>query len=41
MHKLEPKELANVPADELAALVGLGVKHIAPQQLELSEMVVA
>jgi hypothetical protein len=23
MHKLEPKELANVPADELAAVVGL------------------
>jgi adenine-specific DNA-methyltransferase len=27
MHKLEPKELANVPVDELALLVGLGVKH--------------
>ena len=36
MHKLEPKELANVQADELAALVGLGAKHI-PRQLELSE----
>jgi adenine-specific DNA-methyltransferase len=23
MHKLEPKELANVPADDLAAVVGL------------------
>jgi hypothetical protein len=23
LHKLEPKELANVPADALAALVGL------------------
>jgi len=23
MHKLEPKELANVPADNLAAIVGL------------------
>jgi adenine-specific DNA-methyltransferase len=34
MHKLEPKELANVPVDELAALVGLGVKH-TPRQLEL------
>lgn len=27
MHKLEPKELANVPADNLAALVGLGQKR--------------
>jgi len=26
MHKLEPRELANVPADELAALVGLASK---------------
>lgn len=37
MHKLEPKELGNVPADELAALVGLGKKH-TPRQLELVEM---
>lgn len=36
MHKLEPKELANVPADELAALMGLGERHI-PRQLELIE----
>lgn len=34
MHKLEPKELANVPADELASLVGLGKKPSA-RQLEL------
>ena len=40
MHKLEPKELANVPVDELAALVGLGVKH-TPRQLELEEKVAA
>jgi adenine-specific DNA-methyltransferase len=26
LHKLEPKELANVPADELAAIVGLPLK---------------
>jgi len=40
MHKLEPKELANVPADELAALVGLSVKRTA-RQLELTESVAA
>ena len=40
MHKLEPRELANVPADELATLVGLGVKH-TPRQLELAETVAA
>lgn len=40
MHKLEPKELANVPADELAALVGLGTKH-RPRQLELADSVAA
>lgn len=40
MHKLKPKELANVPVDELAALVGLGVKH-TPRQLELAETVAA
>ena len=34
MHKLEPKELANVPADALAAVVGL-VKRQTPRQLEL------
>ena len=34
MHKLEPKELANVPADALAAVLGLGVRH-TPRQLEL------
>lgn len=38
MHKLEPKELANVPADELAAVVGLG-KKLRPRQLELMETV--
>ena len=36
MHKLEPKELANVPADEMAARVGLGVKD-AQHQFELLE----
>ena len=40
MHKLEPKELANVPADELAAIVGLARKPLA-RQLELEEMVAA
>lgn len=34
LHKLEPKELANVPADILAALVGLCVKNPS-MQLEL------
>ena len=38
MHNLEPKELANVPADMLAALVGLGEKHTS-QQLELAQAV--
>lgn len=40
MHKLEPRELANVPVDELAVLVGLGVK-CPPRQLELEEKVAA
>ena len=40
MHKLEPKELANVPVDELATLVGLGARH-APCQLELQDVVAA
>jgi adenine-specific DNA-methyltransferase len=35
LHKLEPKELANVPADALAALVGLGEMR-TPLQLELA-----
>jgi len=44
MHKLEPKELANVPADDLAAVVGLTMsqkterkakKQYAPQQADL------
>lgn len=34
LHKLEPKELSSVPADDLAALVGLGAKPL-PRQLEL------
>lgn len=34
LHKLEPRELANVPVDGLAALVGLSSKHFA-QQLQL------
>ena len=40
MHKLEPKELANVPADELAAVVGLRERH-SPRQLELAEAAAA
>lgn len=39
MHKLEPKELANVPADDLATVVGLGVKRRAPQ-LELEALAI-
>ncbi len=39
MHKLEPKELANVPADELAALVGLGHKRYV-KQIEIEEAIV-
>ncbi len=31
MHKLEPRDLANVPADELAAMVGLTEKAVACQ----------
>ncbi len=34
LHKLEPKELANVPADNIAVLVGLPPKRL-PVQLEL------
>ncbi|MDY0308309.1 MAG: Eco57I restriction-modification methylase domain-containing protein [Castellaniella sp.] len=37
MHKLEPRELANVPANDLAALVGLDEKRAA-RQLELEAM---
>ena len=39
MHKLEPKELANVPADTLAVLVGLGEKETL-RQLALAEAAV-
>lgn len=35
LHKLEPKELANVPADALAAVVGLSEMH-TPLQLALA-----
>ena len=38
LHKLEPKELANVPADDIAAIVGLPVKK-SNQQLELLDEV--
>lgn len=31
MHKLEPHELASVPADELAALAGLSKKEVSHQ----------
>lgn len=40
LHKLEPRELANVPADELAAIVGLPLKGLIPQ-MELLEEVAA
>ena len=40
LHKLEPKELANVPADNIAALVGLPPKQI-PKQLELVQEIAA
>lgn len=40
LHKLEPKELANVPADGLAAIVGLEVKRPV-KQLEFLEEAVA
>lgn len=40
LHKLEPKELANVPADNIAALVGLPPKQI-PKQLELIKEIAA
>lgn len=39
LHKLEPRELGNVPADKLAALVGLKPKAVA-HQFELIEKVV-
>lgn len=37
MHKLEPRELSNVPADDLAALIGLNGKDPAVQ-LEFDAM---
>jgi hypothetical protein len=40
LHKLEPKELANVNADELAALVGLP-KKVSSRQLDLIEAIAA
>lgn len=40
MHKLEPKELANVPADDLAAIVGLAKKTPA-RQLQLESLFAA
>lgn len=40
LHKLEPKELANVPADDLAALVGLPPKTTI-QQMDLLEEIAA
>ena len=40
LHKLEPGELANVPADDMAAVIGLLPKR-ASHQLELLEEVVA
>lgn len=40
LHKLEPRELANVPADDLAAIAGLSRKVI-PRQFEIDEEVAA
>ena len=40
LHKLEPKELANVPADKLAAIVGLS-KNIVNRQMGLYDELVA
>lgn len=40
MHKLEPRELGNVPADNLVALIGLSAKPAVAKQLELDEFVV-
>lgn len=40
LHKLEPKELANVPADGLAAIVGLS-RLVVNRQFELYEELVA
>lgn len=40
MHKLEPKELANVPADDLAAVVGLS-RNPPARQLELEDLFAA
>ncbi len=40
MHKMEPKELGNVPADALATIAGLAKKH-ANEQLELVEELAA
>lgn len=37
MHKLEPKELANVPADELAAIAGL-IAKASTHQFEMEEV---
>jgi predicted RNA methylase len=39
LHKLEPKELANVPADNLAALVGLEIKRHMKQKELVDELV--
>ena len=41
LHKLEPKELANVPADHLAALLGLSNKPLDPLQYDFNEVFVA
>jgi hypothetical protein len=35
-HKMEPKELANVPADELAAIAGFTQFPHAQQELRLA-----
>ena len=40
LHKLEPRELANVPADDLAAIIGLSSTAIG-RQLELLDEVAA
>ena len=40
LYKLEPRELANVPADDLAAIIGLSSTAIG-RQLELLDEVAA
>lgn len=41
LHKLEPKELANLNVDEMAALIGLPEKQSIPMQLNLIDRLAA